>query len=102
MDNDSSPRTILGVGGMDDGVRDRYAINISIRPSQEGELLILFDDVRASSDQESTWERPSFITSFRANSERFRNAEWTDEDLSAIGRIVAGRLYGRLSIKDKP
>lgn len=80
---------------MDDGTRGRHAVTVSLTLTENEELLLNFDEAK-STEANVGWKQLHFITSLRANANGFLHADWTDEDLRAIGRIVASRLSSRL------
>jgi hypothetical protein len=81
----------------DDRVRSKNGLVLSLKELDEGQLLLVFDDVHHTSSEPDQWEQWCFFTHFEFDEETLENTEFTEEQLKRVGLAVLTRLGAQRS-----
>jgi hypothetical protein len=82
----------------DDGVRQRFAVGISIDDRREGVMRLILDDLVRKEETPSEWRRWAFFTFIDVSQEKAAEHQLTEKEYAAIGEMVLARLLALRSL----
>jgi hypothetical protein len=85
----------------DDGIRQRYAVGISL-VEKGGMLRLVFDDLELTRASPAEWRERCFFTFLDVDREKALRYELGQEAYASIGDAVLARLLAIYSLVEEP
>jgi hypothetical protein len=83
---------------LDDGVRQGYAVGVSLGKSTKDTVRLIFDDLELASEPLATWRQWSFFTFIDLSRERVEEHRLTQREYASIGEAILARLIALQSL----
>jgi hypothetical protein len=82
----------------DDGIRQGFAVGISLDQRVDGMLRLVLDDLEATDGSGSNWRQWAFFTSIDLPLEKAKAHRLSEREYAAVGEAVLARLVALRSL----